>query len=103
MSRSKISYRLVLFTDSFLFDKLYFYWSSFIIGPDSNGTQLLKTCCGTTHTAVLESSNDEMYILFETDNTVGALGFAIEYFSNGITTTTTTTTVAPPTTTGWYM
>ncbi|VDI73648.1 Hypothetical predicted protein [Mytilus galloprovincialis] len=80
---------------SCLFDYLYVY-----DGANSSSPELLKTCCGETHSATLESSNGEMYILFETDNTVGDTGFEIEYWSNGITTTTmTTTTMTTPTTT----
>ncbi|XP_071125490.1 scavenger receptor cysteine-rich domain-containing protein DMBT1-like isoform X2 [Mytilus edulis] len=75
-----------------LFDYLYVY-----DGANSSSPELLKTCCGDIHSASLESSTGEMYILFETDNTVGDTGFEIEYWSNGITTTTTTTTVAPTT------
>ncbi|VDI73645.1 Hypothetical predicted protein [Mytilus galloprovincialis] len=62
-------------------------------GANANSLELLKTCCGKTHSATLESSTGEMYILFETDNTVGDIGFEIEYWSNGITTTTLTPTV----------
>ncbi|CAG2224037.1 unnamed protein product [Mytilus edulis] len=75
-----------------LFDYLYVY-----DGANSSSPELLKTCCGKIHSATLESSTGEMYIFFETDNTVGDTGFEIEYWSNGITTTTTTTTVAPTT------
>ncbi|XP_076117863.1 uncharacterized protein LOC143085417 isoform X2 [Mytilus galloprovincialis] len=75
-----------------LFDYLYVY-----DGANSSSPELLKTCCGKAHSATLESSTGEMYIFFETDNTVGDTGFEIEYWSNGITTTTTTTTVAPTT------
>lgn len=62
-------------------------------GGNANSSVLLKTCCGITHSATLESSTGEMYILFETDNTVGDTGFEIEYWSNGITTTILTPTV----------
>ncbi|CAC5356237.1 unnamed protein product [Mytilus coruscus] len=75
-----------------LFDFLYVY-----DGANSTSPEMLKTCCGTVHSATLESTTGEMYILFVTDNTEGDTGFEIEYWSNGITTTTTTTTVAPST------
>ncbi|CAC5356227.1 CUBN [Mytilus coruscus] len=75
-----------------LFDYLYVY-----DGAKSSSPEMMKTCCGKTHSATLESSAGEMYILFVTDNTVGDTGFEIEYWSNGITTTTTTTTVVPST------
>ncbi|XP_071125491.1 uncharacterized protein [Mytilus edulis] len=81
-----------------LFDYLYVY-----DGANSSSPELLKTCCGDIHSASLESSTGEMYILFETDNTVGDTGFEIEYWSNGITTTTTTTTVAPTTDNSRYI
>ncbi|XP_052076890.1 deleted in malignant brain tumors 1 protein-like isoform X2 [Mytilus californianus] len=73
-----------------LFDYLFVF-----DGANSSSPEMMKTCCGKTHSATLESSAGEMYILFETDNTVGDTGFEIEYWSNGITTTTSTTTVAP--------
>ncbi|CAC5392651.1 CUBN [Mytilus coruscus] len=75
-----------------LFDYLYVF-----DGANSSCPKMIKTCCGRVHSATLESSTGEMYIMFATDNTIGDTGFEIEYWSNGITTTTTTTTVAPST------
>ena len=40
------------------------------------------------HVATSQSSSDEMYILFTTDNTVSGHGFEIQYWSSGNITTT---------------
>lgn len=72
------------------------YFLFYLKGKNESAPLIKQTCCGIGDTVpfTVQSTDGDMYVLFQTDNTVAREGFRISYILEGAPTTTASVTIS---------